>query len=34
MIIDDLTLLQPIGKGVFGEIYLTSKEGGIQKYAT
>ena len=34
MLIDDLTLIQPIGKGAFGEVYLTSKQGSKEKYAT
>ena len=34
MIIDDLTLIKPIGKGAFGEVYLTSKQGSSTKYAT
>ena len=34
MLIDDYTLIQPIGKGAFGEVYLTSKQGSKEKYAT
>ena len=34
MLIDDLTLIKPLGKGAFGEVYLTSKQGTNQKYAT
>ena len=32
--IDDLTLIKKIGKGSFGEVYLTSKQGTSIKYAT
>jgi serine/threonine protein kinase len=34
MRIDEYTLIQPIGKGAFGEVYLTSKEGTNQLFAT
>jgi calcium-dependent protein kinase len=34
MLIDDLTLIKAIGKGAFGEVYLTSKQGTSTKYAT
>ena len=34
MIIDDYTLLKCIGKGAFGEVYLTSKKGSNQLFAT
>ena len=34
MIIGDLTLLKCLGKGAFGEVYLTSKQGHKDKYAT
>ena len=34
MLIDDLTLIKPLGKGAFGEVYLTSKQGTSIKYAT
>ena len=34
MIIDDLTLVKPIGRGAFGEVYFTSKQGSKEKYAT
>ena len=34
MMIDEYTLIQPIGKGAFGEVYLTSKEGTNQLFAT
>ena len=34
MLIDDFTLIQPIGKGAFGEVYLTSKQGCREKFAT
>ena len=34
MLVDDLTLLKCLGKGAFGEVYLTSKQGSKQKYAT
>ena len=32
--IDDLTLIKCLGKGSFGEVYLTNKKGHSQKYAT
>ena len=34
MLVDDLTLIKPLGKGVFGEVFLTSKQGTSTKYAT
>ena len=34
MLIEDLTLLNCLGRGSFGEVYLTSKKGTQQKYAT
>ena len=34
MLIEDLTLLKCIGKGAFGEVYLTSKIGTKEKFAT
>ena len=34
MILDDYTLLKCIGKGAFGEVYLTSKKGSNQLFAT
>ena len=34
MLVDDLTLIKGLGKGAFGEVYLTSRQGGKQKYAT
>ena len=34
MLIDDLTLIRSLGKGAFGEVYLTSKQGTSIKYAT
>ena len=34
MLIDDLTLIQPIGQGAFGQVYLTSKQGSKEKFAT
>ena len=35
MIVDDLTLEKCLGKGAFGEVYLTSKKGdNTKKYAT
>ena len=34
MLVDDLTLIQGLGKGAFGEVYLTSKQGSQEKFAT
>ena len=34
MIIDDFTLIKSIGKGAFGEVFLTSKKGTNQLFAT
>ena len=34
MLVEDLNLLKCLGKGAFGEVYLTSKQGSKQKYAT
>ena len=34
MLVGDLTLLKCLGKGAFGEVYLTSKPGCPQKFAT
>jgi len=34
MLVDDLTLDKPLGKGAFGEVYLTSKMGSKEKFAT
>ena len=34
MLVDDLTLLKVLGKGSFGEVYLTSKTGCKEKFAT
>ena len=34
MLVDDLTLQKPLGKGAFGEVYLTSKQGCHEKFAT
>ena len=34
MLIEDLTLLKCLGRGAFGEVYLTSKKGTQQKFAT
>lgn len=34
MILDDLTFIKIIGKGSFGQVYLTSKEGHSEFYAT
>ena len=34
MLVDDLTLIKPLGKGAFGEVFLTSKQGTKQKFAT
>ena len=32
--IDDLTLLRSLGKGSYGEVFLTSKEGKSELFAT
>ena len=34
MLVDDYTLIKPLGKGAFGEVYLTSKQGSKEKFAT
>ena len=34
MLVGDLTLTKCLGKGAFGEVYLTSKQGTKQKFAT
>ena len=34
MMIDDFTLIKCIGKGAFGEVFLTSKRGTTQLFAT
>ena len=34
MLVDDLTLTKVLGKGSFGEVYLTSKQGCKEKFAT
>ena len=34
MLDSDFTLTKPLGKGVFGEVFLTSKKGSSIKYAT
>jgi serine/threonine protein kinase len=34
MLVDDLTLTKPLGKGAFGEVFLTSKKGVKEKFAT
>ena len=34
MLVDDIILIKSIGKGTFGEVYLTSKQGVLKKYAT
>jgi serine/threonine protein kinase len=34
MIIDDITLYKLLGKGTFGEVFLTSKQGSKKKFAT
>ena len=34
MLTDDLTLIKALGKGAFGEVYLTSKIGSKEKFAT
>ena len=34
MQIGDLVLLKPVGKGAFGEVFLTTKRGTQQQFAT
>ncbi len=34
MLLDDFSLLEPIGEGAFGKVYLTSKQGSKKKFAT
>ena len=34
MLVEDLTLIKCLGKGAFGEVYLTSKQGEQEKFAT
>ena len=34
MLVDDLTLIKELGKGAFGKVFLTSKQGSMQKFAT
>ena len=34
MQIEDLVLLKPVGKGAFGEVFLTSKKGTKKQFAT
>ena len=34
MQIDDLTLTKSLGKGAFGEVFLTQKKGSKELYAT
>ena len=34
MLVENLTLIKCIGKGAFGEVYLTSKQGCKEKFAT
>ena len=34
MMLDDLTMIEQLGKGSFGEVYLTSKKGHTKLYAT
>ena len=34
MLVGDLTLIKCLGKGAFGEVYLTSKQGNQEKFAT
>jgi len=34
MLVDDYALIKPLGKGAFGEVFLTSKIGTNQKFAT
>ena len=34
MILEDLSFIKPIGKGSFGQVYLTSKAGYAEFFAT
>ena len=34
MLVDDLTLIKPLGKGIFGEVFLSSKQGTTEKFAS
>ena len=34
MIVDNLVLEKLLGSGTFGEVYLTSKKGSTEKFAT
>jgi len=34
MLVDDLTLIRELGKGAFGKVFLTSKQGSMEKFAT
>jgi serine/threonine protein kinase len=34
MLVEDLTLIKELGKGAFGKVFLTSKQGSMQKFAT
>lgn len=34
MLVGDLTLIKCLGKGAFGEVYLTTKQGSQEKFAT
>ena len=33
MLVDDLTLIKELGKGAFGKVFLTSKQGSMQKFS-
>ena len=34
MLVGDYTLTKSLGKGAFGEVYITSKQGTQEKFAT
>ena len=34
MLTDDLTMIKPLGNGAFGKVFLTSKQGTSEKFAT
>ena len=34
MLADDLTMIKPLGKVAFGEVYFSSKQGTKEKFST